>query len=196
MLGNTFSAVMNLDIQWFYFVNQSIHNAFFNVVMPIVSNAGENGLIWFVVALLLYLSGPKTRRTSFLMLLALFVSFLLGEEILKHIFQRPRPFLSLEGVNLLITSPGSFSFPSGHTANAFASSLVIARKIPRLAWPVLLLAVIMAFSRVYVGVHYPLDILGGALLGALCAKFVLGLEASVYRSSRSTRRRPPTYPIK
>lgn len=127
------------------------------------------------------------------MLVALFFSFVLGEEVLKYIFQRPRPFLSLEGVNLLVAPPGSFSFPSGHAANAFASSIVIARKVSRLARPVLLLAVIIAFSRVYVGVHYPLDILGGALLGALCARFVLGLEAGVYRSSRTTRR-PPHIP--
>ena len=193
MLESVFLTINNLDIQWFFFVNQSIHNAFFNVFMPIVSNSGEDGLIWLFVALLLYLSGPKTRRTSFLMLVALFISFVVGEEVLKHIFQRPRPFLSLEGVNLLIAPSGSFSFPSGHAANAFAASLVVARKVPRLAWPVLLLAVIMAFSRVYVGVHYPLDILGGALLGALCARFVLGLEASVYRSSRKTRR-PPHIP--
>lgn len=193
MLESVFLTITNLDIQWFYLVNQSMHNAFFNVVMPIISNAGENGLIWLFVALLLYLSGPNMRRTSFLMLVALFISFVVGEEALKHIFQRPRPFLSLEGVNLLIASPGSFSFPSGHTANAFAASLVVARKVSRLAWPVLLLAVIMSFSRVYVGVHYPLDVLGGALLGALCAKFVLGLEASVYRSSRKTRR-PPLIP--
>lgn len=194
-MESVFLTIRNLDIQWFFFVNQSMHNAFFDVVMPIVSNAGENGLIWLLVALFLYLSGPKTRRASFLMLLAVFISFVLGEEILKHIFQRPRPFLSLEGVNLLVAPPGSFSFPSGHAANAFAASLVVARKVTRLAWAVLLLAVVIAFSRVYVGVHYPLDILGGALLGALCAKFVLSLEKSVYRSSRSTRR-PPSYTIK
>jgi undecaprenyl-diphosphatase len=169
-MESVFLTIRNLDIQWFFFVNQSMHNAFFDVVMPIVSNAGENGLIWLLVALFLYLSGPKTRRASFLMLLAVFISFVLGEEILKHIFQRPRPFLSLEGVNLLVAPPGSFSFPSGHAANAFAASLVVARKVTRLAWAVLLLAVVIAFSRVYVGVHYPLDILGGALLGALCAE--------------------------
>ena len=193
MLESVFLTIKNLDIQWFIFVNQSMHNTFFNVVMPLISNSGEDGLIWLIAALILYLSGPKTRRASFLMLVAIFISFVVGEEVLKHIFQRPRPFLSLEGVNLLITPPGSFSFPSGHAANAFAASLVVARKVPRLAWPVLLLTVIMAFSRVYVGVHYPMDVLGGALLGALCARFVLGLEASVYRSSRKTRR-PPLIP--
>lgn len=192
MLESVFLTIRNLDIQWFFFINQSMHNAFFDVVMPIISNAGEDGLIWLLVALILYICGPKTRRASFLMLFAVFISFALGEEVLKYIFQRPRPFLSLEGVNLLVAPPGSFSFPSGHTANAFAASLVIARKIPRLAWLVLLLAVVIAFSRVYVGVHYPLDLLGGALLGALCAKFVLGLEASVYSPSRRTRR-PPTH---
>lgn len=195
MLDSVFFTIKSLDIQWFYFVNQSLHNALFNVVMPFVSNVGDNGLLWLFFALLLYLFGPKMRRTSFLMLLALFISFVLGEEILKHIFQRPRPFLSLEGVNLLVATPGSFSFPSGHAANAFASSLVVARKIPRLARLALLTAVVVAFSRVYVGVHYPLDILGGALLGALCARFVLRLEASVYRPSRRTGR-SPSYPIK
>ncbi len=185
MFENTFSMISSLDAGLFNWFNHVLQNAFFDAVMPLISKSGDVGLLWIVTGLLLYMFGcirgcPDVKKTAFLMLAALLASFLLGEEGLKHVFERPRPFETLPGVELLVVPPNSYSFPSGHTANAFAVSLVLARKNPVLAGPVLFLAVLMAFSRVYVGVHYPLDVLSGALVGAVCALLVMKYEAAIF----------------
>ncbi|BAF60153.1 MAG: phosphatase PAP2 family protein [Pelotomaculum sp.] len=181
---------MRLDAGLFNQINHGLHNSFFDFIMPLISRAGEGGLIWIVFGLAMFFSGrPVVKRAALLMLAALLVSYLAGEEGLKHLFRRPRPFETLPGVDLLVPPPHSFSFPSGHAANAFASGLVLARKIPALALPALSLAVVMSFSRVYVGVHYPLDVVGGALLGAACALLVLKGEAAVLHVPEKTK--PP-----
>lgn len=182
MPESIFSILKGLDAGLFERINHGLHNSFFDVIMPLISNAGGGGVIWVVFGLVLFVMGrQETKKAALLMLVALFASFLAGEEGLKHIFQRPRPFETFPGVELLVMPPHSFSFPSGHAANAFASGLVLARKIPVLAWPALILAVVMAFSRVYVGVHYPLDVLAGSLLGVACAQLVLKYEAAIFR---------------
>ncbi|HPU36279.1 MAG TPA: phosphatase PAP2 family protein, partial [Bacillota bacterium] len=150
--------------------------------MPLLSYAGQGGLIWIALGLFFFIFGSRSwKNAALLMLLALFASFLVDEELLKNIFRRPRPFETFAVTNLLVLPPDSYSFPSAHTANAFASALVLARKIPPVAGPVLVLALLMSFSRVYVGVHYPLDILAGAFVGAACALFVLKLEKRFFR---------------
>ncbi|MEX2211168.1 MAG: phosphatase PAP2 family protein [Gaiellaceae bacterium] len=105
---------------------------------------------------------------------------------LKAAFDRPRPFVDdPEPPPLLLNVLGD-SFPSGHAATSFAGAVVLARYLPG-RWPVLLvLALAIAFSRVYVGVHYPLDVIAGAALGVLVATALLMLVAS--------RRRPPPAP--
>lgn len=193
MSEGVFATLQRLDAQWFFHINHGLQNHFFNFIMPLLSKAGEGGLIWIVLGLVLYIFGrAEAKRAALLMLAALIASFLLGEEGLKHLFQRPRPFETLPGVNLLLPPPHSFSFPSGHAANAFASGIVLARKLPALAWPALILAVAITFSRVYVGVHYPLDILAGSLVGAACALLALKYEPLIFRTTRKNR---PPYTI-
>lgn len=171
------SILQIIDVSWFYQVNHGMHNAIFNVVMPAFSRAGNDGIIWIVFGVLLLLFGGRNmKRAALFMLFSLFVSFLLGEGLIKHLVQRPRPFMELTDVILLVNPPGSYSFPSGHAANAFAAGLVLGRKVPWLFWPVNLLAAIIAFSRVYVGVHYPLDVISGTVLGIVCAAVVLKME--------------------
>lgn len=185
--------VKSLDAGLFERINHGLHNSLFDVIMPLISNAGGGGLLWIVFSLVLFVLGrQETKKAALLMLAALFASFLAGEEGLKHIFQRPRPFETFPGVELLVIPPHSFSFPSGHAANAFASGLVLARKIPVLAWPALILAAVMAFSRVYVGVHYPLDVLAGSLLGVACALLVLKYEEAICRVAGKIK--PPSIP--
>lgn len=193
MAEGFFSVLKSLDAGWFNGINHGLQNSFFDMIMPLLSNAGNGGLIWIVIGLLLFVFGrPETKQAVLLATVALFVSFLVGEVSLKHLFHRLRPFETLPGVRLLVAPLHSFSFPSGHAANAFAAGLVLARKIPGLALPALSLAVAIAFSRVYVGVHYPLDILAGALLGAVCALLVLKYQTIILHTGRKIK--PPYIP--
>lgn len=195
MFERVFSILKSFDVELFYFINHTLHNGFFDLIMPLVSISGDRGLVWIMIGLALIIHRRQdTKMAAFLMLAALFISYLVGEEVLKNLFQRPRPFETLPGVELLVQPPGSFSFPSGHSANAFAAGLVLARKVPALACPAFIVAVLMAFSRVYVGVHYPLDVLCGALVGIACALPVLKLETLIfYINEKFNKKFKPPY---
>ena len=189
-------SIKYLDASCFKWINGSLHNSFFDGLMPLLSYAGQGGLIWIALGLSFFIFGRRSwKNAALLMLLALFASFLVDEELLKNIFRRPRPFETFAGINLLVLPPDSYSFPSAHTANAFAAGLVLARKIPSVAGPVLALALLIAFSRVMWGA-LPLDILAGALVGAACALFVLKLETRIFRGRGELKgkftRRPKT----
>ena len=100
---------------------------------------------------------------------------------------RRRPPLVYDHPKPLVGIPHSGAFPSGHTTTAFACATVLAWASPRLAAPAFVLAAAIGFSRVYVGVHWPLDVLGGAVLGVLAATALLMLARALPRSRRATR---------
>jgi undecaprenyl-diphosphatase len=106
--------------------------------------------------------------------------------ILRQLTDRARPFLVHPLPRPLVHPPSTGSFPSGHSTTAFACATVIAWADPRLAAPVFVLAALVAWSRVYVGVHYPLDVVGGAALGVLVATALLRLPAIRRRSRPAT----------
>jgi len=189
MSGRVISFLYNLDLQCFNWVNHTLHNSVFDLIMPLLSNAGTAGLIWVIFSLILLVTGrPCTKKAALLVLVALAASYLAGE-CFKHTFQRLRPFVTIPDVKLLVQPPPSFSFPSEHAANAFAAGVVLMRKLPGLAWFFILLAFAMAFSRVYVGVHYPVDVLFGSLLGTACAVLVLKCEGKILGAAEKLK--PP-----
>lgn len=145
---------------------QSIRTPFGDMVMPVITALGDAGIVWLLLAAVLLLL-PRTRKSGMIVLAALCVDVILCNGILKNLVGRVRPCDVNTSIQLLIARPDDFSFPSGHTAASFAavSALYFAGE-KRLWKPALVLAVLIAFSRLYLYVHYPTDILGGIAVGA------------------------------
>jgi undecaprenyl-diphosphatase len=140
--------------------------------MILLGSINEYGVVWLVLLGALAALGGRTGRWAALAGLAAMAVGLAFSEVLKSIVMQPRPFVSLADVRLLVSPPGSYSFPSVNATYAFAAfsgaSLTIRRLLGRLpvwGWGFLALAVAVSYSRVYVGVHYPGDILSGAIIG-------------------------------
>lgn len=138
-----------------------------DMVMMGISALGNAGAVWILLAAVL-LAIPGKRRTGFILAAALLADLILCNGILKNVFARPRPCDVNTAVQMLIARPSGFSFPSGHTAASFASAAALWCAGERKLWPpALILACLIAFSRMYLYVHYPTDILGGVVFGAL-----------------------------
>ena len=137
---------------------------------------GDLGLSWIILSLLL-LTHSRTRRMGYAALLALCLGFAVNNLLLKPWVDRIRPWVDVPGLVPLISYDPHHSFPSGHTCAAFAAGLVWAKMLPwrALRYLALLSAFLMGFSRLYVGVHYPSDVLVGALVGACGAYMSLKL---------------------
>jgi undecaprenyl-diphosphatase len=163
-----------LDTALFYLVNISMHHPMLDPIMIFIT---KKSYILFLIILLLLV--PKYRTRLILPLLLSFIAIGLSDgtgNIIKHLFERARPFAVLSDVNKLVNAH-AFSFPSNHAANAFAFATVfyIFYPIERLRYAFIAVALLVCFSRVYVGVHYPSDVLGGALLGTIIALSIIGL---------------------
>ena len=128
---------------------------------------GNGGWIWTAAGFLL-LFFPRTRRTGACVLVSLALGFLIGNVGLKNVIARSRPCWLDETIPVLVQVPRDYSFPSGHTLSSFAGAVSIWRMHPRWGWAALLLAGLIGFSRLYLFVHFPTDVLGGAAVGALC----------------------------
>ena len=163
--------IQKIDIAILEFINNNVQNPILDKIMPSITSLGDSGMIWIIISLILMIS-KKYRKVGVLSLLALTLSTIIGEGILKNIVQRPRPFYELTNIQLLIEKPPSYSFPSGHTGSSFAVAGVIGILIKKYKIPVMILAGLMAFSRMYLFVHYPTDILGGIVLGLSCSYIV------------------------
>ncbi|MCL1975639.1 MAG: phosphatase PAP2 family protein [Firmicutes bacterium] len=138
--------------------------------MIILSWLGNNGLIWCVIAAVLLLR-RKTRYSGLFCAAALLLSFLLCNLLLKNLVARPRPYEVLAFVHPLVPLLKDFSFPSGHASASFAAAMAFAYSGQNKKWviPLFALAILISISRLYVGMHYPSDVLAGLFLGLFCA---------------------------
>lgn len=164
--------LQNLDMEILYFINNHLRNPVFDKVMIVFTFLGDVGVVWILISLFLLVS-KKYRKVGIMTICALIVSTVLGSGILKHLIQRPRPFVSDPTVEILISKPLSYSFPSGHTASSFAAAGILAKELKRYGIHAVVLAILIAFSRMYLFVHYPTDIIGGIILGFICSEIVI-----------------------
>ncbi len=147
---------------------QEIHTPVLDAVMVFLSTIGNGGTIWVIAAVLLCCR-KKSRPCGIAMLAAMFAGLLIGNGLLKHMVARPRPCWICPQVPMLIPVPHDYSFPSGHTLASFEAAMVLFLYRRRLGVPALLLAGAIGFSRMYLFVHYPTDVLAGMALGILLA---------------------------
>ena len=160
-----------LDQGILLWTQNNLRTPLLNAFFLLFTASGDNGFLWIACSGVM-LFFKRWRRIGAAALVALLLTFVSGEIVLKNLVARPRPFLEIDAVVSLLPMQGGFSFPSGHTASAFAAASVYLRGAPT-RWAkilFLLLAALMGFSRLYVGVHYLSDVLAGAVLG-----FIWGL---------------------
>lgn len=155
---------MIFELEILDFIQNNMKTGFLDFSMPLITKLGNFGVIWFVLALVLMIV-PKTRRFGGVLFIALLVDGIFTNVIFKPLFARPRPFAQNELINLLINKPNDYSFPSGHASVSFTAVGVFYHMKNKFKSLVLLLASLIAFSRLYLYVHYPSDILGGMGLG-------------------------------
>lgn len=157
--------VLALDQQLFFLLNHLPHNALLDGLALTLSGIGKAGFIWFVLGVWLFLQEEKRHPRFFAPLLAVgFGSWFLVEVFLKPFVSRIRPSIEL-GAIVVGNGSDSFSFPSGHATIAFAMAVVLSSVEPKWRWWFYGLAIAISFTRVYLGVHHPLDVLFGGILG-------------------------------
>jgi undecaprenyl-diphosphatase len=166
-----------IDIELFRFFNGSLRNAVFDVLMPFITDLNKQHIVIILILaflLWLFIQGDRhVRIAAILLIMSIVVSDQLSSSVIKYWFERPRPCHVLHNVHLLVSCGSGYSFPSSHAVNNFAGALILAFFFPRAKWWFFGFASMVAFSRVYIGVHYPSDIIGGAVIGLFCAGSVL-----------------------
>lgn len=157
---------------------QNIHTPILDKIMIVVSSLGNAGIIWIVLIIVL-LCFPKYRKCGITMMIALLIDVLACNVVLKNLVARSRPCWIDPTITLLVSNPKDFSFPSGHTAAAIASVVPLLHWHKREGAAALVLALLIAFSRMYLFVHYPTDILGGVAVGAAAGTIAIYIMKKV-----------------
>lgn len=151
------------------------------------TSLGNLGLLWLIIAAAL-LCRKDTRRAGIYTLCAMAVGMIFTNLTLKPLIARTRPWVAIPELTALIVENDPLSFPSGHTCAAFASAVTLCWALPKkyrsFKIAILFLAVFMGFSRLYVGVHYPSDVLAGAIVGTISSQIVYQLARSIQKRNR------------
>ena len=160
-----FGVIQQIDESILLFIQEYIRQDWMDGFWTNITHLGDGGIFWIALALILLI--PKqTRKAGVSALLALGIGALITNVAVKNIVARIRPYDTITELILLIERQHDFSFPSGHTCASFAAACALYRTLPR-KWGIacIALAVLIALSRLYVGVHYPTDVLGGVAVG-------------------------------
>lgn len=178
--------ISELDFSVLYFIQEHIRTPFLDAVASFLSAAFNGGLLWFVLCAWL-LVFRKTRPAGVMVLMAMGITFLVGEFGMKNVFCRLRPCDIDAGISLAVKNPTSYSFPSGHTGSSFAAATALFLWNKKWGVPALVLAFIIGISRMYLFVHFPTDVLVGAILGTVSA-VVVGIIFRKFDLERKIRK--------
>ena len=157
-----------IDLAVFYFINHTLSNSLFDKFFPFITEVDHWYITYAILFLIMIIKGGRVGRiAAVFLILLIIVSDQFSSSLIKNWVGRIRPCNELPDVNILAGCTSSFSFPSAHAVNNFAAAVFLTFIFPKYKWAFLITAFLLAFSRPYVGVHYPSDVFGGALLGTL-----------------------------
>lgn len=169
-------------------IQEYLRNDFLDPIVKFITHSGDHGYLWIALLVILFCI-PKTRRAACFGAATLILTFIITNLCLKPLIGRTRPYEVIEGLTRIIGKQSDRSFPSGHTANSMAvgvSLWLVSKRyellgdkklyFPKAAgWAVLIWSVLVGLSRLYVGVHYPTDVLGGAIVAIVNTMIVFGI---------------------
>ncbi|EQB63087.1 MAG: Phosphoesterase PA-phosphatase related protein [candidate division Zixibacteria bacterium RBG-1] len=192
MLQDIRELLYSWDKAVFHWINSDWQNSVFDFVMPIVTNFSYWKFPIFVILLALFIWGGKKGRWAVILgVVAVGLADLSSHLILKTIFERVRPCSDLPNVHLLLYNncPTTYSFPSNHAVNCFSAAMMVSFFYKKTGIFLFLIAILVAISRVYVGVHYPFDTVGGAIWGVLGASLILVSANKIFKGKIQAVRR-------
>ena len=168
-------AILQMDSSILLWIQGSVRNGFLTPIMNVITHLGDKGILWIVITLAL-LAFRKTRRIGICCAISMVVGLVVTNLIIKNWAARVRPYEVIEGLECLVGAQKDFSFPSGHATNSFACACVLLKLTPKkYGVPALIMAILISLSRLYVGVHYPTDVLCGVVIGICSAVLALWL---------------------
>lgn len=180
--------LQQIDQAFFFFINVKLANPVTDFVMPLITNDNYLRIGYIIALVIILIKGSRRLR-----LLALFagLTLLLTDQVtaawLKPLIARPRPCHTFTDINLLVGCGAGYSMPSAHAANAFGQMLVFGLFHRKTFYALTVVAILIALSRPFVGVHYPFDILVGAMIGALIGTTMYQLHAVVWRRLKTEK---------
>lgn len=181
-----FESITALDLSILDFIHNTLSNPVMDLIMTCITYSIEYGAMAILVFIVM-MCIKKMRKTGFAVMGATLSVLLFGELILKHIVCRPRPFVINGAIELIIKAPSGFSFPSSHTATCFAMATAIYLFHKRLGIIAYIYAALVAFSRMYLYVHYPSDVIGGIILGICCGIGATALVKLICKKAENQR---------
>ena len=171
--------IRNFDGNLLIAIQDIFVNDIFTPVVKVITHLGDKGVLW-ILLIILMLCFKKTRKTGILAAISLATTFIVVNLFLKNAVSRARPYEIFDAVRLLIEKQSDASFPSGHAANSFAVATIMFTELPKkYGVPAITLAAMIALSRLYVGVHYPLDVLCGIIIGVEVALIVRYIDRKI-----------------
>lgn len=156
----------SLEIEILKSIQSLLGCGFMDFLMSFVTCLGNGGVLWIATGVILICT-KKYRKSGILILLCLLIGVVVSNVFLKNLIARPRPCWIEADYPLLIDNPADFSHPSGHTQSSFIAAFILAKTDKRLGIPAIITASLIAFSRLYLFVHFPTDVLAGILLAWL-----------------------------
>lgn len=161
-------SITNFDFSILYFIQENWRTDWLDLICAFLSRAFELGIPWLVLGAVLFCF-KKTRAAGAILVCAVVLTFFFNELAIKNAINRERPCTIDPTIELIVKKPTSYSFPSGHTASCFAAAGTLLFTYKRLGIPLIIFSAFMGFSRMYLFVHFPTDVLAGAALGLLMA---------------------------